>query len=608
MVKRRSLVGLVKDLHALGRPARSAPVMIVSLGLLAALFEGLGLILFIPLIQSLGVAPRMDGVLERILAVVLEPIPQAQRTVWLVALVFVLILLKNLTNFANTAVTKAMEGDVAHRLRTRIFEQVLASCIDFCSTRKRSDIATTLSTNSWKAATALSLFYSMVVALVTFVIFMALMAMISPLLTMCTIIFLIVIATGIRSLSRYADSIGQAVVKENKAFGHRMWESVNSLQFIRTFSRERYERDRFAAASWNMRRRLLSLDLLWALPSGISELAIVALIGTLILFTAPAGVGFAALAAFLSLLYRLQGPARVLMQDKVALDGMAPMIDDVAELLEESRLPFVEDGTAEPPARGAGITFANVSFRYAPDEPWALQNVSLTIPAGKTTAIIGQSGAGKSTMLALLLRFHDPQQGQILVGGVPLRSLRLAKWRGRLAIMSQEVNLFHDTIDANIGYGRENATREDIVAAASVANADAFIARLPEGYDTVVGDQGLRLSGGQRQRVALARTVLRDPDILLLDEPTNALDIESERAFQHALQRYSHQRTVVVVAHRLSTVRDADQIIVMEGGKVVEAGPPDKLLHADGRFAQMLGLHGGRDPVGEEAANAVQDH
>jgi subfamily B ATP-binding cassette protein MsbA len=174
--------------------------------------------------------------------------------------------------------------------------------------------------------------------------------------------------------------------------------------------------------------------------------------------------------------------------------------------------------------------------------------------------------------------------------------------------MSQEVNLFHDTIDANIGYGRENATREEIVAAASIANADAFIARLPEGYETIVGDQGLRLSGGQRQRVALARTVLRDPDILLLDEPTNALDIESERAFQHALQRYSHQRTVVVVAHRLSTVRDADQIIVMEGGTVVESGSPAQLLHAEGRFAQMLGLHGGSDPIGEEAADAVQDH
>jgi ATP-binding cassette, subfamily B, bacterial MsbA len=605
MVKRRSLIGLVKDLHAVGRPARWAPLMIVGLGLLAALFEGLGLILFIPLIQSLGVTPRANGALEQFLAVILQPIPETHRTVTLVALVFILILLKNVTNFASTAVTKTMEGDVAHRLRTRIFDQVLSSCIDFSSTRKRSDIATTLSTNSWKAANALTLFYSMAVALVTFVIFMALMAVISPFLTICTIIFLVMIATGIRTLSRYADSIGQAVVTENKAFGHRMWESVNSLQFIRTFSRERYERERFANASDNMRHRLLTLDLLWALPSSISELAIVALIGLLILFATGAGVGFAALAAFLSLLYRLQGPARILMQDKVALDGMAPMIDDVAELLEDSRRPFLKDGTAEPDALRSGITFSNVSFRYAPDEPFVLQNVSLTIPAGKTTAIIGQSGAGKSTMLALLLRFYDPQQGRILVDGAPLTTFQLEKWRARLALMSQDVKLFHDTIDANIGYGRDGATREEIVAAARVANADDFIVRLPEGYDTVVGDQGLRLSGGQRQRVALARTVLRDPDILILDEPTNALDIESERAFQHALQRYSHQRTVVVVAHRLSTIRDADQIIVLEGGRVAEVGTPDQLLHNEGRFAQMLGLQGGTDRIAGEAADAV---
>ena len=606
-MKRRTLAGLVRDLHAVGRPARWAPVAIVALGLLAALFEGLGLVLFIPLIQSLGVTPRTDGLLERALGTVLQPIPQNDRTAWLVGLVFVLILLKNVTNFANTAVTKTMEGDIAHRLRTRIFDQVLSSCIDFSSTRKRSDIATTLSTNSWKAANALSLFYSMATALLTFVIFMTLMAVISPLLTILTFVFLIVIAIGIRSLSRYADRIGQAVVTENKAFGHRMWESVNSLQFIRTFSRESYERGRFAVASDTMRSRLLSLDLLWALPSGISELAIVALIGMLILFATGAGVGFAALAAFLSLLYRLQGPARILMQDKVALDGMAPMIDDVADLLEESRQPFLEDGTAEPPPLRRGITFADVSFRYAPHEPWALRNISLTIPAGRTTAIIGASGAGKSTMLALLLRFRDPQQGQVLVDGVPLTQFRLAKWRGRLALMSQEVVLFHDTIDANIAYGREEATRDEIVAAARIANADGFIARLPEGYDTVVGDSGLRLSGGQRQRVALARTVLRDPDILLLDEPTNALDIESERAFQQALQRYSHQRTVVVVAHRLSTIRDADQVIVMDGGKVIEMGPPDQLMLSGGKFARMLGLQGGNDVDLGEAADAIQD-
>lgn len=593
------MMRLVKGVHEIGQPGRRVAYTIVGLGLLAALLEGLSLVLFIPLIQSLGVPARGTGGIERVLDALLLPIRVEQQTVVLVGLVFCFIVMKNLVNLASVAVTKQMEGDVAHRLRARIFDQVLRSCIDYGSTMKRADIATTLTSNSWRAANVLSLFYSMVVAFVTFVVFMALMAVISPFLTICTMIFLIVIAVTVRTVTHHADAIGQEVVTQNKDFGQRMWESVNSLQFIRVFARERYERDRFEMASDRMRRRLLSLDLLWALPAVITEVAIVALIGALILAAGNAGVGIAELAAFLSLLYRLQGPARVLMQDKVALDGMSAMIDDVADLLEKSRLPFLQDGAAEPAPLRISITFDNVSFRYAPGEPWALQDVSLTIPAGKTTAIVGRSGAGKSTILALLFRFYDPERGQLLIDGLPLPHLRLAQWRGRLSLMSQDVNLFHDTIAANIGYGREGASWDEIVAAARVAHADGFISQLPQGYDTVVGDQGLRLSGGQRQRVALARTILRDPDILLLDEPTNALDIESERAFQLAMKRYSQARTVVVIAHRLSTVRDADQIIVMEEGRVAEFGSPDHLLRNAGQFAQMLDLQGsGPDVAG----------
>lgn len=594
-MKRRSFLALARQAHRLGRPHRWAPLAIIGFGLLAALLEGMGLVLFIPLLQSLG-APSTDvGGLLGAVARVFEPVPADQRTAWLVAILCLIILAKNAVNLANTAVTRHMDGDVAHRLRTRIFEQTLSSCIDYRPGFRRADIASTLSTNSWRVASALALFYRIAVSAVTIVVFLALMTAISASLTLCALLFMLLAAAIMRAATRRADTIGQEVVRENKEFGQRMWESMHSLQLIRAFGREPYEEERFRSASDRVRRRLLSLDLLWALPGSISEVAIVMLIGGLILAADQAGVGIAALAGFLSLLYRLQGPARELMQSKVAVDGLAASVEDVAEILDASGQLHLVDGTRPAPALRTEIAFSDISFRYAPEEPWALSDVSFTIPVGRTTAIVGRSGAGKSTIFSLLLRFHDPERGAILIDGEPLPSLRLAEWRSRLSLMSQDVQMFNDTIAVNIGYGRADAGQERIAQAATIARADEFIAGLPHGYETIVGDHGLRLSGGQRQRIALARAVLRDPDLLLLDEATNALDVEAEQAFQQALERYSHDRTVVVIAHRLSTVRNADKVIVMGGGRVLEQGPPDELIRDAGVFARMLDLQQGRD-------------
>jgi ATP-binding cassette, subfamily B, bacterial MsbA len=458
---------------------------------------------------------------------------------------------------------------------------------------RRADLATTLSTNTWKVSNALTLIYRMAVALITFAVFVAFMTVISVPLTLVAMLSLAAAVLVIRFSTQKADSVGRAVVEENKRFGQRIWESMDSLQLIRAFGREEYELKRFDQASDSVRRRLNALDMLWALPAPISEVAITLMIGALVLVASSVGVGIAALAAFLSLLYRLQGPTRELMQSKVALDGMLAAIADVATLLAQSSRPLLTDGVrpAKPPR--SAISLRDVWFRYGPDEPWALQGASFDIPVGATTAIVGESGAGKSSVLLLLFRFQDPTAGTLVCDGVPLTDLRVDDWRARLALMSQDVQLFHDTITANIAYGREGASPEDIRAAATIARADRFIEALPAGYETVVGDQGVRLSGGERQRIALARTVLRDPDVLFLDEATNALDVESEQAFQLALERYAHSRTVVVVAHRLSTVRNADQVVVMSKGCVVEVGPPDRLLRDRGHFARMYNLQHG---------------
>ncbi|MDL2400273.1 ABC transporter ATP-binding protein [Rhizobium mayense] len=579
--------------HLAGAPTWAGPT-IVGLGLAAAVLEGAGLFLFIPLIQSLGALAPQPGRWQPIFGRLLASIPEHYLTAFLVGVLCLSILLKNAVHLINTWVTRYIDGLVAHRLRARVFDQTISSCIDYRVENKRSDIITTIANNTWKVSQGLSLAYRLMICFCTFVVFVLLMLLISVRLTFFSMMFLLFGALAIRLATRRADETGKAVVEENKQFGLRMWESINALQLIRAFAQEDYERNRFLQTSDTVRRRLLKLDMLWATPGPVSEISITVLIGALVLLAQSADIGIAALAAFLSLLYRLQGPTRELMQSKIALDGLAGSIDDVDDYLRRTEKPFLAQGILPAAPLRKAVEFRNVSFRYDSGERLALQDVSFSIPAGKTTAIVGESGAGKSTIMALLFRFMDPTSGEVLADGAPLSEFDLRSWRRRLSLMSQEVHLFNDTIAANIAYGDLEAGHAEIRRAAEIAKADDFIRLLPDGYETRIGDQGMRLSGGQRQRIALARTILRNPDILLLDEATNALDVETEQAFQLALDEYSHNRTVVVIAHRLSTVEAADQIVVMAKGRVIEAGSPDELFKRQGHFSRLHGFQHGR--------------
>jgi ATP-binding cassette, subfamily B, heavy metal transporter len=280
-------------------------------------------------------------------------------------------------------------------------------------------------------------------------------------------------------------------------------------------------------------------------------------------------------------------------------------LDKMFTLLEKNR--EVDDvAGAKPLQVSAGhVRFDNVSFAYDPSRP-ILHGISFEIPAGKTVAVVGPSGAGKSTLARLLYRFYDIQSGAITIDGQELRSVTQSSLRGAIGIVPQDTVLFNDTVEYNIAYGRVGATRADVEAAAKAAHIHDFIAATPLGYATMVGERGLKLSGGEKQRVAIARTLLKNPPVLIFDEATSALDSANERAIQAELRAVSQGKTALVIAHRLSTVVDAFEIVVLEAGRVVERGPHAELLARDGRYAQMWRLQqSGADPLAPVADEAV---
>jgi ATP-binding cassette subfamily B protein len=296
------------------------------------------------------------------------------------------------------------------------------------------------------------------------------------------------------------------------------------------------------------------------------------------------------LVAFTTLQAGLFRPLMGLLGVGVSLTSSLALFARIFEYLD---LPVEVDDPAEPveparPVRGH-LRFSDVTFAYPGSATAAIAGISLDVPAGTSLALVGETGSGKSTLAALIARLYDPAAGRITVDGIDLRDLRLADLAGIVGVVSQETYLLHTTVRENLRYAHPDATDEQIEQAARAAQIHDLIAGLPDGYDTVVGSRGHRFSGGEKQRIAIARTLLRDPRILVLDEATSALDTSTERAVQRAFDELARGRTTVTIAHRLSTVRDADQIVVIDHGRILESGTHDSLVSVGGRYATLAG-------------------
>ena len=367
-------------------------------------------------------------------------------------------------------------------------------------------------------------------------------------------------------------------------------ESLSGARMVKTYGLEDYERSRAGSFfegvyGWSMKlvRGRSLVDPTMEVLGGVAVAGVLAY-GIWRVSSGEGTVGD--LMGFLSALLIAAAPARAIGTLHVVFqEGMAA-VQRVFELVDEEPEIREREGAGTLDLEKGYVRFADVGFEYEPGAP-ALSAFSLDVAAGSTVALVGPSGAGKSTVINLIPRLYDATSGAVTIDGQDVKDVTLASLRREMAIVSQDVTLFNDTVRANIAFGKLDATDDEIRAAARAAAAEEFITAMPEGYETVVGDRGLKLSGGQRQRIALARAILRDAPILLLDEATSALDAESERKVQDALETLRHGRTTIVIAHRLATVREADMICVMDQGRVVELGSHDQLVAADGLYARL---------------------
>ncbi|TNF01205.1 MAG: lipid A export permease/ATP-binding protein MsbA [Gammaproteobacteria bacterium] len=371
---------------------------------------------------------------------------------------------------------------------------------------------------------------------------------------------------------------------------HVASESISGYRVVRTFGGEDYEQQRFREVNERNLKQSLKMASTQAISVPVIQvlvaIAIAALVWTMLAPEIRGGMTTGQLVAFITAATTMAKPIRQVTSVHAKIQKGVAAAYDVFETIDET--PEKDPGTYAPERVKGTIRFEDVSFRYRDQLDNVLEGISIEIPAGQSVALVGRSGSGKSTLVSLLPRFYEFTGGDIAIDDRSLRDYSLKALRAQIALVTQNVVLFNDTIAANIAYGAlRDCSREEIQQAAAKAHALEFIERMPDGLDTMIGDNGVMLSGGQRQRLAIARALLKDAPILILDEATSALDTESERHIQEALETVMKGRTTLVIAHRLSTIETADRILVMDNGRIVESGRHDELLSAGGAYAQL---------------------
>ena len=504
--------------------------------------------------------------------------------------------LKTFGYFASSAIMIPLRTGVVRDIRIEVYEKVLRLPLSFFSEERKGDIIARMSSDVGAVENYITSSIDMLIRQpIAIIVCFSTMIFVSWQLT----IFVIIVAP----LAGYLMGIVGRKLKAQSTSVQGKWgdmlsqldETLGGLRIIKAFIAERKMLQRFVNINEEYRNEASAMAIRQSAAHPMSEF-----LGTIIIVVVLWFGGYLILHEsnlidaptfifFMVILYSVINPLKELSRATYQIPvGLASM--DRIDFILKADNPIKEPTEPQPmPSFEKDIELRNVSFSYTEGRP-VLKNINLTVPKGKTIALVGQSGSGKSTLVDLIPRYHDVKDGEVLIDGKNIKSVRISELRALIGNVNQEAILFNDTFYNNITFGVENATMEQVIEAAKIANAHEFIMESEHGYDTMIGDRGGRLSGGQRQRVSIARAILKNPPILILDEATSALDTESERLVQEALERLMKSRTTIAIAHRLSTIKNASEIYVLYEGEIVEHGQHDELIAKNGYYKRLYDM------------------
>lgn len=568
---------------------------LISLGMLSPFLD----ILFkegAPAAQQTTLNTNAIGGLKHILEGIVQTHDKSTVLIIICLLIIVSTLLKNIFYYWSSYISSPIRSATITFLRNDVYEKILALPIGYFTERRKGDLISRMTNDIYEIeSSVVSTLEGLIKDPLTIIGYLAYMIYLSPHLSLFLLILLPITGFLIGRISR-------TLKRQSKDASTRLGESLSVLdetlggiRVIKGFGAESLLRKKFVELNDSLFRIRNKMNARRDLASPLTEvlgvviLTIILYYGGMLVFNTH-GQGFSGgdLISYIAVFAMLINPAKTLSTSIFNIQRGAAAMERVEDLLKAPVTIHDDPNGRKLAAFDGRIEFRNVSFSY--EDAGILEQIDLVIEKGKTIALVGSSGAGKSTLADLVPRFHDVTGGELLIDGVNIKDYSLRSVREQMSIVTQEPILFNDTIASNISLGKPDATREEIIRAAEIANAHNFIMQKEDGYETNIGDRGNKLSGGERQRLTIARAVLKNPPILILDEATSSLDTESERLVQDAINKMMEHRTSIVIAHRLSTIRHADEIIVLQKGRIVERGTHDELMRKQGFYHKLVEL------------------
>lgn len=591
------------------KPYRALIGLNIFCNIMVALFTIVSIPAFIPFLQLLlnlqpkSVAPTkfgwsmsdFFGYCKYKFSLLLQEQGSEKALLYICILLIILFLLKNIFRYFSLFFLAPVRLGVIRDLRNSMFDKFLKLPLSYYSEQKKGDLITRITSDvaevEWSILTSVEALFRQPLIIVGCLIFMI---YVSPYLTMFVLVLLVFTAVIIGGISKSLKKQSDKAQGQQGGLIAQVEESLSGLKVIQGFNAEKLVNDKFIMQ--NNEHRDTAVRVLWRreLASPMSEFLGVSVFAILLWFGAKLvfkeTLGPETFLAFLMAFFYIIEPAKSLSTAQYNLTKGGASLDRIDQILNTEEI--INKNINAPKIEGFNkkISLSNVFFKYQGAKEYAINDVSIDIEKGKHVAIVGASGSGKSTLVDLIARFYDIDAGRLTIDGMEINKLNLKEVRSLFGVVTQEPILFHDTIYNNIALGVPDVARADIIRAAKLAYAHDFIEATEQGYETIIGDRGMKLSGGERQRITLARAVLKDPPILILDEATSALDSESEAMIQKAFTEVLKNRTAIIIAHRLSTIQHCDEIIVMKDGKIVERGSHEELIEKGGDYSKFAAI------------------